>query len=135
MEVSRIFSAIISPVQKTLIESTTIGGVQVEKGLLIDMNWLCIFYNEEIFEKPFEFVPERWEREDYQQKKSLVDLNFGAGPRGCIGKTLALTEMKVMMIKLMQRYQNVEELGFKDRTFEFAFSKHIKNAKANLTKR
>ena len=91
MEVSRIFSSVTFTVQKTLIESTKIGGVQLEKGTFIDMNWLCIFYNEEIFERPFVFIPERWEREDYQQKRSLIDLNFGLGPRGCIGKVLALT--------------------------------------------
>ena len=35
---------------------------------------------------------------------------FSVGPRNCIGKYLALTEIKVMMIKILQRYKNIVEV-------------------------
>ena len=79
-EASRIFSATGFTLQRTFIESKN-GEAQVEKGLLINMNWLRIFYKEKILEKPFEFTPERLEREDYNQKRPLADLIFSVGPR------------------------------------------------------
>ena len=36
---------------------------------------------------------------------------FSGGPRGCIGKSLALINTKVMMVKFMQRYSALIEEG------------------------
>ena len=60
---------------------------------------------------------------------------FSGGPRSCIGKNLALTETKVMMIKLMQRFDNVIEHSVKERKIEAPFTLHIKDCKADLIKR
>lgn len=70
---------------------------------MLDSNWIGAFYNPKVFEKPHDFIPERWEREDYKEKKQIVSMMFSAGPRSCIGKSLAMTEIKVMVIKVMMR--------------------------------
>ena len=90
-----------------MIEETFIGGVPLPKGTFIDCQWLDVFSNEQIYEDPHEFIPERWEREDYKEKKQIISLGFSAGPRSCIGKNLALMEMKIMTIKLLMRYEKV----------------------------
>ena len=36
---------------------------------------------------------------------------FSGGPRGCIGKNLALVETKIMMVKFMKRYHSLKEEG------------------------
>ena len=61
-----------------------------------------MFSNEKIFENPHDFIPERWEKGEYKEKKQIVFMGFSAGPRSCIGKNLALVEMRVM-IKVMTR--------------------------------
>jgi cytochrome P450 len=58
----------------------------------------------------------------------IPSLLFSGGPRGCLGKSLALVEMKVFMIKLMKRYAKVEELGLKERAFCFALTNGFKNS-------
>ena len=77
------------------------------KGTLVDMTWINFLHNPNIFVKPFEFSPERWEKEDIKKQQQLVSMIFSGGPRSCLGKNLAITEMKVMMIKIMQRYENI----------------------------
>ena len=74
----------------------------IPKGTMLDGSWVSAFYNPDIFENPHDFLPERWEREDYKEKKQIVSLMFSAGPRSCIGKSLALIEIKVMVIKLIR---------------------------------
>ena len=104
LETSRIYCSVPSTFNRELSEETTLGGVGLERGMLLNSCWLSIFYNPDIFEDPLEFIPERWEREEYKQKRHIVELNFSAGPRSCLGKNLSLIEMKVMVVKLMKRY-------------------------------
>ena len=89
----------------------TIDGVTIKKSTYVDFAWLNMFYNPKTFENPKEFIPERWEKEENKKHKNLVSMIFSTGPRSCLGKHLSLTEMKVMIIKLMRRYENVVELG------------------------
>ena len=53
------------------------------------------------FLKPFDFDPDRWEKPEYKDKEQLVSVIFSGRPRSCIDKSLALTEIKVMMIKII----------------------------------
>ena len=51
-----------------------------------------------------DFEPERWlERGDYSKAKEIQGhrhiLTFSDGPRTCLGKSFALTEFKVRLIK------------------------------------
>ena len=58
---------------------------------------------------------------------------FSGGPRGCIGKHLAIIEMKVMMIKFLQRYENLVEM--KERKYELQLTYHITNSDVRVTKK
>ena len=64
----------------------------------------------------------------------LIALTFSGGPRGCLGKNLALTEMKVMMIKFMQRYENLQEVGLQERSYEYGLTYAIKNTESVIRK-
>lgn len=68
---------------------------------------MAFLTNPEHFENPHEFEPERWEKDDSKHKLPLVSMIFSGGPRSCTGKHLAMTEMKVMAIKFMQRYSKL----------------------------
>ena len=59
---------------------------------------------------------------------------FSGGPRGCIGKSLALIKIKVIMIKFMQRYQNLVEPGIKDREYELLLTYHLRTKEVMITK-
>jgi len=59
---------------------------------------------------------------------------FSGGPRSCIGRSVALTNIKVMLIKFMKRYANVAELDLKERAYEFIVTYCIKNTESVVTK-
>ena len=63
-----------------------------------------------------------------------MSLTFSGGPRGCIGKNLALTESKVMMIIFLKRYEKIFELEKEKRAFEMLLTVHIKNSKVQVTR-
>lgn len=53
----------------------------------------------EYFEKPDEFIPERWAPENRKMAKlhPYLLLPFGHGPRACIGRRLAENEMYIII--------------------------------------
>jgi cytochrome P450 len=80
-------------------------------------------------------MPERWEKEETKKYQQFVDLIFSGGPRGCLGKTLALTEARVMMIKFMRRYVSLKEPGRHEQGYQMLLTVSIPNTEAVLTKR
>lgn len=64
-------------------------------------------YNAENFENPTEFRPERWlgQGKNLKMPKPFTWLTFSAGARSCLGKQLALTELKAIVIQTVRKYR------------------------------
>ena len=69
------------------------------------------FRNPEHFAEPVSFIPERWLPltdsrfdERFKQDNHAVFKPFGHGPRDCIGKTLALAEMRLIIARFLFRF-------------------------------
>ncbi|OCL04252.1 cytochrome P450 [Glonium stellatum] len=64
-----------------------------------------IFRMEKSFEKPLEFIPERW----YSQPELIKDRRafapFGVGRRACVGKNLALIQIRLLTSALLLKYR------------------------------
>ena len=68
--------------------------------------------------------PERWgpdaaifnpDRSDIPDKaKTYEYLPFGAGPRQCIGRDKALAEASYVLVRLLQRFTNIESRDERD---------------------
>lgn len=84
------------------LHDTEIGGVQVPQGTIV---W-CVMRHHSVsdayFPEAASFKPERW-LEDTVDKK--VGMPFGAGPRTCPGRYLALLEIKLAMAMLLCRFR------------------------------
>ncbi|EUC47939.1 hypothetical protein COCMIDRAFT_34506 [Bipolaris oryzae ATCC 44560] len=57
------------------------------------------------FPPPSAFAPDRW---DSWTPKSWTYIPFNGGPRICIGQQFALTEMGYTLVRLLQRFETVE---------------------------
>jgi len=58
------------------------------------------------FDKPNEFLPERWDPADDGHKAKISDLvNFGGGPRTCLGKAFAILQLKLMLYEVVRNYR------------------------------
>jgi cytochrome P450 len=83
------------------LERTTVGDVAIDKGTIV----LCLMRDtgpgNPHFENAARFDPERWLQDTVNRKAAMP---FGAGPRICPGRYLALLEIKVAMAMLLARF-------------------------------
>lgn len=78
--------------------------------------------DETVFPQPDRFDPERWLVGDADKRKQeRLFFAFSAGGRGCVGKHLALAEMKILLRDVYARYSTVpgegmceEDMGMHD---------------------
>jgi cytochrome P450 len=63
-------------------------------------------YNPKYFAKPYEFIPERWDKDAPVELNShkFAFLTFSQGPRDCLGKTLAMHEAVVVLASLLKNF-------------------------------
>ena len=84
---------------------TEIAGVQVPKKTLV----MCLMRAGAIDERRFAdakaFEPGRWLSGAQASSPKRVSMPFGAGPRLCPGRYLAILEMKMVMAMLLSRYE------------------------------
>ena len=103
-----------------------IGNLQIKKGVRIQFPIWAMHHNPEYFPEPDVFSPERF----LKNKDSLTTevlpftcIPFGGGPRKCIGLRFAMTEMKIALAKLLQKFEIVlvpeTKLDFKTGDFSF----------------
>lgn len=70
------------------------------------------------FEKPEQFIPERWLTEDKeaQERHDKFFVPFSKGPRSCLGINLAWCEMYLALASLYRRF-DIRLDGTKDEDF------------------
>ncbi|KAK5199624.1 hypothetical protein LTR99_004420 [Exophiala xenobiotica] len=83
-----------------------IGALELPRGIIVGAQNYSLHANEEYFPDPTKFDPERFLGMD--QSKAKEGLNaFSSGPRGCIGRSLAMLEMQIVAA-LFFRYFDVK---------------------------
>ncbi|KAF1922345.1 cytochrome P450, partial [Didymella exigua CBS 183.55] len=88
-----------------------IGGIYVPKGTVVQAPEILMVRNERYFARPHEFLPERWlpkEHRFYDDQFSAdrkeVSKPFSLGPRQCIGMSLAYAEWRLVLTKLVWKF-------------------------------
>ncbi|KAF7592007.1 hypothetical protein BBP40_000787 [Aspergillus hancockii] len=82
----------------------TISGYDIPAATIVSCQAYSIHrINDSVFPKPDEFVPERWLEEGLHERNKLF-FSFASGGRGCIGKNLALVEMKTLLREIYSRF-------------------------------
>ncbi|KAJ5864891.1 uncharacterized protein N7529_006807 [Penicillium soppii] len=60
--------------------------------------------DERSFERPDEFIPERWTECPELVKDRSVFIPFLIGPNACVGKRLAMMEIRHVVAEILRRY-------------------------------
>ncbi|RGB29057.1 cytochrome P450 [Rhizophagus diaphanus] len=102
-EVSRIFT-IVNTLQRCLDNNNEIGGYQWPAETMFRINIDAIHHNEEYWEEPNKFNPDRWMVEGFEPKKNSF-IMFGGGLRLCPGRKLAMIELVCLMALLFRKYE------------------------------
>lgn len=65
----------------------------------------CAHRHPEIWDKPNDFVPERWAEDSINEIPKYAYLPFGGGPRICIGNGFATMEANLLLATIAQRFR------------------------------
>uniref|UniRef100_A0A3Q3GZL3 Cytochrome P450, family 17, subfamily A, polypeptide 2 n=1 Tax=Labrus bergylta TaxID=56723 RepID=A0A3Q3GZL3_9LABR len=98
----------IRPVSPVLIPHTamtdsSIGGHSVSRGTRVLVNMWAIHHEPRHWDKPDLFNPDRFLDNQGQRVTPSYFLPFGAGPRVCVGESLARLELFLFLSSMLQR--------------------------------
>ncbi|KAK7704495.1 hypothetical protein SLS57_010457 [Botryosphaeria dothidea] len=83
-------------------QGAAICGKWVAGGTIVGVCNYAANHSQDNFTLPDEFIPERWlDDPRFASDKRAAFQPFSYGPRGCLGKTLAYHEMRLMLVKLL----------------------------------
>lgn len=84
----------------------TVDGVYLPQGTKITMCQYAVNHLESNFKRPEEFIPDRFMGDPaFQDDHFDAFQPFSAGPRNCIGKTLAYAEMRLVLAKVLWNFE------------------------------
>ncbi|KAI0363959.1 cytochrome P450 [Pilatotrama ljubarskyi] len=85
---------------------SVIDGVRLPSGTIVSCQPYTLHrFDTRVFPDPDEFVPERWLEPSGTAERNQLFFAFSAGGRGCIGKNLALLEMKMLLRDVYAAYR------------------------------
>jgi cytochrome P450 len=77
-----------------------LGDYVVPAGSAISASVLLVHHREDLYERPFEFRPERWRG---RKPGTYEWIAFGGGTRRCLGAQLAMAEQRVVLAAMARR--------------------------------
>jgi enediyne biosynthesis protein E7 len=83
----------------------TLGGYDVPAGTSVMLSPYLLHRHPKFWKDPEKFWPERFAPEHEADRPRFAYMPFAAGPRHCIGETLALYEMLMHLYKVARRYR------------------------------
>ena len=83
------------------------------KGTMIDVGIQSLHHNPTVWRDPMQYNPDRFNKENLDGKHAYSFIPFSAGPRNCIGQHFSLTEMKILICKLLREFEFALTPGYK----------------------
>lgn len=84
------------------IDDCEIGGYHVPRGTQVFMFQWATHRDPRFYERPDEFIPDRWTAEFAERLPKYAYFPFGAGPRACIGASFAMMEIVLALATIGQ---------------------------------
>ncbi|KAF8464952.1 putative cytochrome P450 [Russula ochroleuca] len=86
-----------------------ISGVEIPEGTVVSQSPLFVSFSEEVFTRPYDFLPDRWLQPGSNALESWL-VTFSKGPRSCLGINLAYCELYLTFAYLFRRFDVHEDL-------------------------
>lgn len=85
-------------------KDTPIGDIVVPGGTIVSVPIIYVHRNPELWDKPLEYIPERFSQKNIKKIDPYAFIPFSAGSRNCAGQHFAMMELKVILVRLLQRF-------------------------------
>ncbi len=82
-----------------------IGGYRVPRGSVVFISQWVLHRDPRYFDRPAEFLPQRWADGLSERLPRYVYMPFGGGPRICIGNRFAMLEAMLLLATIAQKYR------------------------------
>ncbi|XP_034032326.1 cholesterol side-chain cleavage enzyme, mitochondrial-like [Thalassophryne amazonica] len=89
-------------VQRYTTEDIIIQNYHIPSGTLVQLGLYAMGRDPRVFSRPEQYQPSRWLRTENQYFRSL---GFGFGPRQCLGRRIAETEMQIFLIHMLENFR------------------------------
>ncbi|KAK7424018.1 hypothetical protein QQX98_000628 [Neonectria punicea] len=104
-EAMRLYPAVPSGLQRmTPPEGLKIGDTFIPGNMTVQVPTYTLFRDPRYFERPDEFIPERWTTQPELVKDGSVFTPFSIGRYSCVGKQLGLMEIRCVVSQIIHRY-------------------------------
>ncbi|GGK91401.1 cytochrome P450 [Sphaerisporangium melleum] len=99
---------------RSSIEEDVIGGYRIPPKSDLYLNIYALHRHPEFWPDPEVFDPDRFSPEEVAKRPRHAYIPFGSGPRVCIGKHFALTELTIILAMIAQAYRVVIPDGHRE---------------------
>eukprot|EP00057_Strongylocentrotus_purpuratus_P030619 XP_782215.3 PREDICTED: cytochrome P450 3A24 [Strongylocentrotus purpuratus] len=86
-------------------EPFDINGFTVPKGMRIFIPIFTIHHDPNLWPDPETYDPDRFSKENREKHHPCAWMPFGTGPRNCVGMRFAMMEAKMVIVRILQKYQ------------------------------
>jgi cytochrome P450 len=123
-EVLRLYST-VGQTNRKCRRHETLAGVDLPAGTRFVIPFGLLHRHPKYWDKPDLFQPERWLNmtKEEQERRRFAFMPFGAGNRDCIGKSLALLEIKLVVAAIVRAFH--VQLAPSQRDTEFTFVSQV----------
>lgn len=94
----------VTRINRQITQATTIGQYTFPANISVTCPVYTLHRLPEFWPEPEKFDPERFSSENKSKIKPYTYLPFGAGPRNCLGMRFANMELKMSLVKLLQKF-------------------------------
>ncbi|OJJ55057.1 hypothetical protein ASPSYDRAFT_135540 [Aspergillus sydowii CBS 593.65] len=101
-ESMRLNPVLPGPMWRRTDKAIVVDNVVVPGGTEVGVVRLSVFQNKQAFHKPDQFIPARWLEDMGDNREAFQP--FGVGPRTCIGRYIAMVEMRLILAKLLWKF-------------------------------
>ncbi|KAL4863441.1 hypothetical protein BDV12DRAFT_202115 [Aspergillus spectabilis] len=70
----------------------------------LSVNQWATYHDAKNFKRPNEFIPERWISDEFTSDNKAALQPFSFGPRNCLGKNLAYSELRMILAKVLYNF-------------------------------
>ncbi|XP_691817.1 cholesterol side-chain cleavage enzyme, mitochondrial [Danio rerio] len=88
--------------QRYITEDIVIQKYHIPAGTLVQLGLYAMGRDHQVFPNPEQYLPSRWVNSQNHYFKSL---SFGFGPRQCLGRRIAETEMQLFLIHMLENFR------------------------------
>ncbi|RDD37243.1 Cytochrome P450 3A24 [Trichoplax sp. H2] len=92
-------------VNRDVKETMVIDGVRIGRGVMLGIPIYAIHHNPKLWPNPDQFMPERFSSKEKSKRHPYSYLPFGSGPRNCLGIRLAMLEVKIALVSILQNFE------------------------------